>query len=271
MKTLTSAKLEQATVYPGLLDSHIHLDSNAYQHDLEGCLQRAAQVGVTAMLLPSTDLESSRAIARLCHQHPGVLYGALGIHPHQAGQFEAATTPDQIRALLPTLAWSAIGETGLECHYDFCPMEQQIVSLEAHLDLAEESGLPLILHCRQAEAQLYERLKPRAGKLGGVVHCFTGGWSWAKRFLDLGFYLGVGGLVTLPKAAEVAEVAAAVPSDRWLLETDGPYLSPIPFRGYRNESCLLPWVVDRLAELRQTSGSELVACARANAQALFRF
>lgn len=269
MKNLSADHLARVPSWAGIIDSHIHLDSQAYLNDLPDCLKRAAQHGVTEMLLPSTDLKSSRRIAELLRLHPQ-LRGALGIHPHQATSFDAQITLTEWQNLLPQSEWVAIGETGLECHYDFCPLLVQQRSLEAHLDLAQRSGLPLILHCRLAEEPLYDMLTQAGTTVQGVVHCFTGGWTWAKKFLDLGFYLGIGGLATLPKATQVHEVAAQVPADRWLLETDGPYLSPVPFRGYRNESCLLPLVIERLAELRHEDPASLVAESTANARRLFR-
>lgn len=269
MKALTPEKLSSLRSFPGLVDSHIHLDSQAYHNDLEDCLRRASQFGVESMILPSLDLDSSRRIALLVKEH-SCLAGALGVHPHQASSFDPQTTPGEWERLLREHPWVAVGETGLELHYDFCPLETQQVSLQAHLDLAERTRLPLILHCRLAEALLYEALQARKGRLQGVVHCFTGGWEWAQKFLDLGFYLGLGGLVTLPKAHEVHEVASKVPSDRFLLETDGPYLSPVPLRGYRNESCLLPLVVERLQELRGDGALEIVQQARTNTRQLFR-
>ncbi|MBX3168521.1 MAG: TatD family hydrolase [Candidatus Eremiobacteraeota bacterium] len=269
MKHLTPEKLAQLSSYPGIIDSHIHLDSQAFASDLDQCLSRAARAGVSRMLLPSTDESSSRRILQLTQQHPQ-LSGGLGIHPHQAAEFDPQRSPRVWRDFLQQSKWAAIGETGLELHYDFCPLQTQKQSLQAQIELAAETGLPLILHCRLAEEPLYEMLQPWAGKVSGVVHCFTGGWEWALKFLDLGFYIGVGGLVTLPKAAEVHEVAEKVPGDRWLLETDGPYLSPVPFRGFRNESCLLPLVVERIATLRKISAPEVVRQTAENAFSLFR-
>ena len=268
MKLLTPEKLAPLASYPGIIDSHIHLDSQAFAADFEACLNRAQEAGVTRMLLPSTDENSSRRILQLMGLHHQIS-GALGLHPHQAAEFDEQRSPAVWRELLTQGRWSAIGETGLECHYDFCPLEVQQASLQAQLELASETRLPLILHCRLAEQPLYEMLQPWAGKLQGVVHCFTGGWEWAQKFLKLGFYIGIGGLVTLPKAEEVHQVAQRAPADRWLLETDGPYLSPVPFRGFRNESCLLPVVVERIAELRGQSVSEVVRQSAENASRLF--
>ncbi|MBN9416530.1 MAG: TatD family hydrolase [Candidatus Eremiobacteraeota bacterium] len=268
MKLLTPEKLAPLASYPGIIDSHIHLDSKAFAEDFADCLTRAREAGVTRMLLPSIDQASSQRILKLTQEHCQ-LSGAVGIHPHAAAEFDPHSSPQLWRELLRQGKWAAIGETGLELHYDFCPLETQKVSLQAQIELAAETGLPLILHCRLAEEPLYDMLQPWAGKLTGVVHCFTGGWEWASKFLDLGFYIGVGGLVTLPKADEVHEVATKVPDDRWLLETDGPYLSPVPFRGFRNESCLLPAVVERIASLRGQSVSEIVRQSAENATRLF--
>ncbi|MFN8607597.1 MAG: TatD family hydrolase [Vulcanimicrobiota bacterium] len=268
MKILTPEKLDGRASYQGIIDSHIHLDSPAFEADLAACLERALQAGVCRMLLPSTNLDSSLRILELMQEYPQ-LSGALGLHPHQAADFDSQLSPGTWLDLLARGRWSAIGETGLELHYDFCPLQQQQASLEAQLELAQQSGLPVILHCRQAESQLYESLSPWRSKISGVVHCFTGGWEWARKFLDLGFYIGIGGLVTLPKASEIHEVASQVPADRWLLETDGPYLSPVPFRGFRNESCLLPVVAERIAELRGQSVSEVVRQSAENASRLF--
>ena len=268
MKLLTLEKLAPLASYPGIIDSHIHLDSQAFSSDLADCLTRAESAGVKHMLLPSTDENSSRRILQLTREH-SQLSGAVGLHPHQAAEFDPERSPKIWRELLAQGGWAAIGETGLELHYDFCPLDTQKVSLQAQIELAAETGLPLILHCRLAEEPLYEMIQPWAGKVGGVVHCFTGGWDWASKFLDLGFSIGVGGLVTLLKAEEVHEVAEKVPADRWLLETDGPYLSPVPFRGFRNESCLLPVVAERIASLRGQPVSEIVRQSAENASRLF--
>ena len=268
MKQLRTEQLAEIPAWPGIIDSHIHWDSQSFEPDLGDCLKRAQSAGVAQMLIPSLDVQSSQRIVDLVAAHP-TLRGALGIHPHQAASFEPEESRREWQRLLPLSPWVAIGETGLECHYDFCPLDLQIQSLEAQIELAQNQRLPLILHCRQAEQPLYDILSTYSD-LEGVVHCFTGDWPWAKKFLDRGFYLGFGGLVTLPKAHDIHEVASKVPADRWLLETDGPYLAPVPFRGYRNESCLLPLVIEQLTRLRHQPEDELVAQSSANARKLFR-
>ncbi len=273
MKTLQASQFEnlrdRLSFEPrlALIDSHIHLDAKAYAEDWESCWSRAKTFGLVAAVLPATNVESSRRIVSMCQQK-SELYGAVGIHPHQAEEFDAAVTPGELESLVPQAC--AIGETGLEAHYDFCPWESQLLSLRYHLKLAQESKLPVILHCRDCEDALYDELKA-VGDLpgGGVVHCFTGGWQLGQRFLDLGFHLGVNGIVTIANAEAVHELARQMPLDRMLLETDGPYLTPKPFRGIRNESALVPLVCQEVARLRDCSVEEVAAATSRNSKGLF--
>lgn len=246
-----------------LIDSHIHLDSREYAEDWALLLDRAAAQGVRASVVPATDLDSSRRILEMAAD-PRIA-PAVGIHPHQAASFGPES-----RAQLADLARHAValGETGLEMFYDFCPLEVQQVNLRAHLELAQETGLPLILHCREAEELLYREVCAFPG-LRGVVHCFTGAWDWAERFLERGFYLGVTGMVTYPKATTVHEVARRCPLERLLVETDGPYLAPIPYRGRRNEPGTVPAIAARVAELRELEPAELARATTAATVSLF--
>lgn len=247
-----------------LIDSHIHLDSKEYAADWPLLLDRAAAQGVRASVVPATDLQSSRRILEMAAD-PRVA-PAVGIHPHQAASYQPESKVE-----LAELARQAValGETGLEMFYDFCPLEVQKSNLRAHLELAQETGLPLILHCREAERQLYEELQAFPS-LSGVVHCFTGPWEWAERFLELGFYLGVTGMVTYPKAATVHEVARRCPLDRLLVETDGPYLAPIPYRGRRNEPGTVPAIAARVAELRGMEAADVARATLAATVSLFK-
>lgn len=251
-----------------LCDSHIHLDSQEYAEDWREVYAQAREAGVEQMVLPATDLASSRRIAAMSQEYP-YLYAAAGIHPHQAASYDATATPRGLREQLDGCV--AIGETGLEGFYDFCPLDVQLASLRFHLRLARERELPLILHCRESEELLYQELRDFGPfPTGGVVHCFTGSWDWAQRFLDTGFHLGVNGLVTLPKAEAVHEVARRTPLDRLLLETDGPYLTPQPYRGRRNEPCLIPLIARKVSDLREVSLDEVAAATTKNVTRLFR-
>ncbi|CAN0245844.1 unnamed protein product [Phaeothamnion confervicola] len=230
-------------------------------------LQRAQSLSVRALVLPSTNLESSRRIAEMAHEN-AALFATVGFHPHQAAEFDPVSSPRELEKLLEGAR--AIGETGLEAHYDFCPWEAQLVSLRYHLELAKSSNLPLILHCREAEQALYDELESFGPfPAGGVVHCFTGGWEMGQKFLDLGFHLGVNGIVTLANANQVHEVAKKAPLQRLLLETDGPYLTPKPFRGHRNEPAMIPLIARAVAELREQSVDDIALVTSRNSEHLF--
>ena len=266
MKRLPHEKLVPLTEAP-LIDSHIHLDSEAYFEDWRDVWQRARKNSLRAFVLPSTNLASSRRIAEMCREDP-TLYPTVGFHPHQAKEFDPSTSP---KAMAPYLDGAkAIGETGLEAHYDFCPWEKQLESLRFHLNLAKERNLPLILHCREAESALYEELSSLGPfSAGGVVHCYTGPWDMAQRFLDLGFHLGINGIATLATATQVHEVAKKAPLNRLLLETDGPYLTPKPYRGFRNEPALIPVIAARLAAIREDQIENIAITTSKNSQKLF--
>lgn len=249
-----------------LVDTHVHLDAEAYAADLDQVLERASAAGVAAMVVPATDLASSEAILRLADHHPAIL-PAVGIHPHDAKSFGDGST-----ARLRELAGRAValGETGLDYHYDFSPRHLQVENLRAHLELAGDLGLPVILHCREAEEDLHSELA-RVGPLpaGGVVHCFTSGWDWATRFLEMGLHVGVTGMVTFPKLVDVHQVARLCPPERLLLETDGPYLAPLPHRGRRNEPAWVARVVEEVARLRGLEPAAVARAANAAAVSLF--
>jgi TatD DNase family protein len=249
-----------------VVDTHCHLDDEAYGQEWPALLDRAQALGVAAVVVPATHLDSAGRILQMAGQDARVL-AAVGIHPHEARRFEAASEV-KLRALAAEAV--ALGETGLDFHYDFSPRHLQLDSLRAHLRLARELGLPVILHCREAEESLYEELR-RAGPLpaSGVVHCFASGWDWGRRFLDLGLYLGITGMVTFPRLTQVHEVARRCPSERLLLETDGPYLAPTPYRGRRNEPAHLPRILARVAELRGEPPEEVARASTAAARALF--
>lgn len=249
-----------------IADTHVHLDSEAYSPDLPEILDRARAAGVVAMIAPATHLDSAERILDLARTHPCIL-PAVGIHPHDAKTFDGSSVA-RLRDLSPQAV--ALGETGLDYHYDFSPRDEQLANLRAHLELAAEVGLPVILHCREAEDDLHAELQ-RVFPLpaGGVVHCFTSGWEWAQRFLELGMHLGVTGMVTFPKLADVHEVARRCPLDRLLVETDGPYLAPIPHRGRRNEPAYVARVVEEVARLRDLPVEEVAQATAAAACRLF--
>lgn len=250
-----------------LIDSHCHLDAEEYDADRSDVLARAWAAGVTAVVVPGTDRRSSSRAVDLVEEvlpEGPRLFAAVGIHPHSASEHDA----DAMAALEELSGRSrvvAVGETGLDFHYNFSPPERQRDSLRDHVRLARRRRLPLVLHCRAAEDDLLAILEEEgARECGGVVHCFTGSGPMAERLLEMGFFLGFTGIVTFKNSADLRKVAAGVPADRILLETDGPYLAPIPFRGRRNEPSYLPRVAEVLAEERGTTAQELAEAARRN-------
>lgn len=248
-----------------LIDTHIHLDAEAYNHDWQAVLDRACEAGVEKVVAPATQLESSRRLVEMAGQDPRIR-PAVGVHPHEASHWRAELLPELRRLAASAVA---VGEIGLDFHYDFATPEEQLQCLRDQFELARELRLPVILHCREAEAALYEEVARADLPARGVVHCFTGGWEWAEKFLGLGFFVGVTGMVTFPKLLDVHEVARKAPLDRLLLETDGPYLAPIPYRGKRNEPGYVPLMARRVADLRGLDPEEVARATSAAAATLF--
>lgn len=252
-----------------MVDSHTHIDSEEFDGDRAEVLARARAAGVTLMVDPGCDVPSSERAVALAEAHEDV-YAAVGIHPHTAREASPAAF-DTLRRLAAHPRVVAVGETGLDYHYDFSPRDQQRESLAMHVALAHEVGLPMVLHCRNAEEDLIAILERLDGaRCGGVVHCFTGPAAVAMRLVALGFYIGVTGIVTFKKAVDVQETARQVPVERLLVETDAPYLAPIPYRGKRNEPAYVAETVRCIAGLRGMSVEALAEATAANARRLFR-
>jgi TatD DNase family protein len=249
-----------------VIDSHCHLDSAEFDDDRDAVIERAFAAGVEQMMAIGTgngppDLEAG---VRLADKYPA-FYATVGIHPHDA----AKAGPDDFKHLSDLLSHSkvlAVGEIGLDYHYDFSPREiQQAVFIE-QMGIAVAARKPIVIHTREAwedTLALIERHWTPHG-IGGIMHCFSGGPEEARRALDLGFYLSFGGIVTFPKALAVQEAAKYAPRDRILIETDAPYLAPVPKRGKRNEPALIVHNARKLAELRAESFEELGAATTEN-------
>jgi TatD DNase family protein len=257
-----------------MIDSHCHLADDAFVSDLGDVVARAKAAGldrVLCILDASSDEELQRA-ADLSARWPDVRFG-LGVHPHQAGKY--AEDPDVAArvagtALDAVAGVRALGEVGLDYHYDFAPREVQQRVFAAQVRLALARNLPVIIHTREADADTLAILRD-AGETAvrGVFHCFTGDAALAEAALDLGFYLSFSGIVTFPKAQALRDVAAATPADRLLVETDSPYLSPVPHRGGRNEPARVVHVADALAAVRGVTPDAFRAQTTANFERLF--
>jgi len=233
-----------------LVDSHCHLDSEQFDADREAAIQRAQEAGIERILAIGTgngppDLETG---IRLAGQHP-FIYATVGIHPHDAAKATSATI-DRLAELARVPKVLAIGEIGLDYHYDFSPRDVQRSVFSAQLALAARAGKPIVIHTREAWDDTLAILREHGLPFGGIMHCFTGGPSEAEQALDLGFHLSFGGILTFPKADDVRKSAALAPENRLLVETDSPYLAPVPHRGKRNEPAFIVETVRRLAEVR---------------------
>ena len=258
-----------------MIDSHCHLADDAFVKDLPEVISRAQQAGLTrAMCILAADnhIEAERA-RELARMWPTLLFG-IGLHPHQAGQFsgrehEVVSLVRHAIASVPQAR--ALGEIGLDYHYDFAPKDVQQTVFRLQIRLARELDLPVIIHTREAEADTISILRDESGgEVRGVMHCFTGTRRLAEEALALGMHISFAGILTFPKGANVREVAAIVPLDRMLCETDSPYLAPTPHRGKRNEPAWVVRVAEELATVTGVAVDDLWRLTSANFDALFR-
>ena len=253
-----------------MIDSHAHLLPEYFRDDeIEGVLERAREAGVSAVVNVGTRLDDSAQAIALAAARPEV-WATAGVHPHEA----AALTADalvRLRELLRQPRVVAVGECGLDYHYDHAPRDVQREALRLQVRLARECGLPLVLHNRDSDDDLVTILTEEgAEEVGGVVHAFSTSVDTAKRCLDLGFHLGFGGMITFAKADNVRAALAATPLERLLLETDAPYLTPVPHRGSRNEPARVAIVAARAALERGVDLEGIAEATAANTRRLFR-
>ena len=250
----------------GIFDSHAHYDDPAFDADREELLAALPGKGVSRVVNCGADLASSRKAAALAERYP-YFYAAAGIHPEEAHDLPA-DWEEQLKALLARPKMVAVGEIGLDYHFEEDPpREMQRDVFEKQILLANSLGLPVIIHDRDAHGDTMELLRKHRPR--GVVHCFSGSVEMAKEVLRGGMYLGLGGAVTFKNARVPVEVAKMVPPDRLLLETDCPYMAPVPFRGKRNDSSLIAYTAARIAEIRGEDVQELIARTYRNASRLF--
>ncbi len=278
-----------------LTDTHCHLDMEQFDPDRQAVLERAARAKVTHILIPGLDLPTSRAAVKLAGSNP-MVYAAVGIHPTEA----SAWGPETRRDLLELAGWKignpglpdaskvvAIGEIGLDYYWDSAPHDAQRRVLREQLSLAAESGLPVILHMREARDTADERcasdlldmledwaagLRSEANPLAerpGVLHSFTGGLETARKALQLGFCIGVTGPITFEKNSRRQEIVAVLPLERILIETDAPFQTPHPYRGKRNEPAYVRLIADKIALLHSTSLEQVAVTTSRNARRLF--
>ncbi len=261
-----------------MIDTHCHIDEEAFEPDREEVIARQQQSGVQAMIVPGVNVASINSVMEVCHAHPGYCYPALGLHPEdvKAGWREQlATVEAAIRAHRDELV--AIGEIGLDYYWDKTFKEEQKEVLRRQLLLARELNLPVILHNREATEDILTIVKEVGGR--GVFHCYSGSKETAEIILKMGFYLGIGGVLTF-KNSKLSETLRELNQseirnqqseilNRLLLETDAPYMAPTPHRGERNESRFMALVAERLAQVLNVSVDEIIEATSANARQLF--
>ena len=252
-----------------LIDTHCHLDMEAFQSDLDTVIRSAAEHGIRRIVTIGIDEASSLRAVAIAQRHAGV-YATIGFHPHDALE-ATADALDRVAALADETPVVAYGEIGLDYVKRYAPPDVQHKAFADQLGLARELDLPVVIHDREAHADCLELIR-RAGPLprGGVMHCFSGDRRLARKVIDLGFLVSIPGVVTFSNASELREVVRATDLDHLLLETDGPFLAPVPRRGKRNEPKLLLYTAQMIAELKQVELSEVARATTANAVRLFR-
>jgi len=254
-----------------LIDTHAHLDEEAFRNDAGQVVQHALDAGVSAIVTIGTTAESSKLAVELARQHESV-YAAVGIQPNYVAEARPGDW-EAIEQLSHNSKVVAIGETGLDRYWDHAPFDLQEEYFDRHIELARQRDLPFVVHCREAEEDVVRQLTAAAAasnELKGVMHSFTGNMKTAQSCIELGLYVSFAGMLTYKKNDDLRNVAAQVPADRLLVETDSPYLAPVPNRGKRNEPANVQHTAACLAEARGKSLEEIAKQTTANARALFR-
>lgn len=253
-----------------LVDSHCHLDSPKLAEDRDGVLARAAEAGVEVMQTISTKLSTFPGVLSIAERHPNV-WCSVGVHPHYADQ-EGPEDPDALLAYADHPRVIGIGEAGLDYHYRNSAPENQAAGFRAHIEAARTSSLPLIVHTRSADEDTLAIMKDELdkGRYEAVIHCYSSSPALGFEAVELGFYLGIGGMLTFSRSDELRETIADIPLERLLLETDSPYLTPAPFRKIKtNEPCYIPHIAAKLAEAKQVDLAEVTRVTTDNFFNLF--
>ncbi len=253
-----------------LVDTHCHLDFDRFDEDREEVVLRAAESGVGRIIVPAIDLNNCSTVLQLAETYP-VVYAAIGVHPNSCASWQDKWI-ETLRQFAQHDKVVAIGEIGLDYHWDKVPKDTQHTALACQLELAVDLNLPVIIHNREASADVIRFLSNSALSSSsgpGVLHSFSASWPTAKAALDMGFYLGFTGPVTFKKADDLRSVAARAPLNRILVETDAPFLAPVPRRGRRNEPAFVTYIANKIAALHDLADAEFARQTTANAARLF--
>ena len=252
-----------------MFDTHVNLHSEAFQEDAAEVLDRARDAGITRFLAICDRWDNYAAVKAIADAHPDI-WNTVGVHPHHAKDFQHLEA-DDLGEAANYARTVAIGETGLDFHYGYSAEADQIANFRKHITAARETGLPLVVHTREADDLTGDILEEETAKgaFPILLHCYTGGARLASRGLALGAYFSVSGILSFKSASDVRDVIDTIPMDRIILETDCPYLAPVPYRGRRNEPAYLPYVAEALAKLKGMATSDVTGICESNALRLF--
>ena len=252
-----------------IIDTHCHLYSEEFKDDIKEVINRAKAEGVTKFYLPAIDSTCLEAMLELEKQFPNECIAMMGLHPCYVKE----NYKDELKIVetqLDTRSFAAVGEIGLDFYWDKTFAEQQYEAFELQMQWALDKQLPIVIHTRNAMQETLNTVKPYAAKgLKGIFHCFSGSYESAKQIVDMDFLLGIGGVITY-KNAGLPEALAKITVEHLVLETDAPYLTPVPFRGKRNESSYLKYIIEKLADVKNISMGELAEITTANAEKMFK-
>ena len=252
-----------------IFETHAHYDDEKFDEDRAELLSSMQENGIGRIINVSANLESLENTRKLMEAYP-FIYGAFGLHPDEVGDLNEDVMARMLELCRMEKA-VAVGEIGLDYYWDKENHEKQEYWFRRQIALAREEKLPMIIHSREAAADTLRVMKEeKSEEIGGVIHCFSYSVEMAEEYLKMGFYLGIGGVVTFKNAKKIKEVVQMAPMERILLETDSPYLAPVPYRGKRNSSLYLPYVVQEIAELKGISEEEVIETTEKNAVRLFR-
>ena len=251
-------------------DTHAHLDDEQYDADREELIERMQREGIRPCMTVGANMHMNRIAVELAQRYAGYLYAAVGLHPNDADELNDDTMA-QMKAWMGLPCVKAWGEIGLDYHYEDSPSRQvQQEAFAAQLDAARQADKPVILHIREAHGDALAMLRARRGSLPrGVVHCYSGSWESAQEYLDLGFHISFTGSVTFKNAVKLAAVSDRIPLERLMIETDCPYMAPVPLRGRRNDPCNVKLIAQFLADRRGMDVEELARVTRENGLKLF--
>ncbi len=251
-----------------MIDTHCHIDDEQYAAEFDAFIRAQQEAGVEAILVPGVNLESLKKVPAICAQYPNYLFPAVGVHPEEIKE-DWAEVLDKITPCVNRKDWIAIGEIGLDYHFDVTYKEEQKLAFRRQLDWALQHNLPAMIHSRDATEDMLVILKEYTAKgLRGVMHCFSGSHEVAEQIVKMGLYLGIGGVITF-KNAKLAEHLQGIPLERIVLETDAPWMAPTPYRGKRNEPAWMVYVAAKLAEVYALPLETIIAETTQNARRLF--